>query len=63
MRDGSLPEDVDLHAASEAPTKVGSNDYVVVGGKQIPLSNYDPQCIVCQNVTSSHIKYSTYPGP
>lgn len=63
MRDSSPPEDVDLHAASEAPTEVGSDDYVVVGGKRIPLSSYDPRCVVRQNITSLRIKYSTYPGP
>ena len=47
MRDGSPPEDVDLPAPkSEAPTKVDPEDYMVVGGKRIPLSSEDTRYVI-----------------
>ena len=43
-RGSSPPDDGDPPVAeSEAPTEVGSDDFVVVGGKRIPLSSYDPR--------------------
>jgi len=45
-RDSSPSEDVDLFIAeSEAPTEVDSEEFVVVGGKRIPLSSCDPRCV------------------
>jgi hypothetical protein len=45
LRDSS-PEDVErLVVGSEAPTEADAEDYVVVGGKRIPLNDYDPQYI------------------
>jgi hypothetical protein len=40
MRDGS-PED----AEDEIPTDA-DDDFVVSGGKRIPLDNYDPRCVI-----------------
>ncbi|KAF9779590.1 hypothetical protein BJ322DRAFT_1113390 [Thelephora terrestris] len=43
LRDSS-PEDVDrLVVGSEAPTEADTEDYIVVGGKRIPPSSYDPR--------------------
>lgn len=45
MRDSSPPiEDADPYGAeSEAPTKVDTDDFVLVGGKRTPPSNGDPR--------------------
>ena len=32
-----------LLAGSDGPTEVGSDDYMVVGGKRVPMSSYDPR--------------------
>jgi len=40
----SSPEDVDLLVGeSEVPTEADSNDFIVVGGKRIPSSSYNPR--------------------
>lgn len=45
-RDSSPPEDVDLDfAASEAPTDLDSNDFVIAGSKRISSSNDDPRYV------------------
>lgn len=49
MDDGSAEEDVDIDMPdmpdSEAPTEVDPEDYVVIGGKRIPLSSYNPRWV------------------
>jgi hypothetical protein len=43
-RGSSPPDDGDPPIAeSEAPTEVGSDDFMFVGGKRVPLSSYDPR--------------------
>ena len=43
-RGSSPPDDGDPPITeSEAPTEVGSNDFMFVGGKRVPLSSYDPR--------------------
>ena len=32
-----------LLTGSDGPTEVGSDDYMVVGGKRAPISSYDPR--------------------
>jgi hypothetical protein len=61
MRDSSPSEDVDLCAAeSEVPTEVESDDFVVVGGKRIPLSSYDPRYVFSIKTRLACSKYSIF---
>jgi hypothetical protein len=42
-----------LLAESDNPTEVGSDDYMVIGGKRIPMSSYDPRYATLRNALVS----------
>jgi hypothetical protein len=60
----SSPEDVDrLVIPSEAPTEPDDGeDFIFVGGKRIPLSDYNPRC-AHTNPPSLHSNCFIHPGP
>jgi hypothetical protein len=61
-RDSSPPEDIEiLVAESEAPTEADSDDFIIVGGKRIPSSSYDPRCVALRNEATWNPNHSIHP--
>ena len=58
MRDSSPAEDIDVFGLeSEAPTKVDPDDFIVVGGKRVPLNSDNPRYAALQNASTILIFY------
>ena len=64
MRDSSPAEDIDAFGLeSEAPTEVDPDDFIVVGGKRVPLNSDNPRYAALQNASTILIFIRVLPLP